>query len=312
MVKTESASEQVSKVELSVKRPERIASLYDETIGLHRFVKTRGESARSTEVIERALRALGLSKNEAKVYIYLARSGERKASEISGALSLHRTETYRILRDLEKRGLISSVFEKPLKFIATPFERALDVLIEAKKLKLNLLERKRERLIHIWLSLPKIEGDTERKEVFQILEGEEQVGLKANEIVSRAQREMLIFVMEDDIVKLYHTGFLDSLKISAKRDVNIKFMANCSQKARFFLDKIRLENIKYLYLNDEVLPTFMLVDNEQTLLFIRRNNGKRRIAALWTNYEVFLRILKVLFNELWQRGSPTVSLLHLG
>jgi len=71
-------------VELSVERPERIASLYDETVGLHRFVKTHGESARLTEVIERALRALGLSKNEAKVYIYLARSGERKASEIQG------------------------------------------------------------------------------------------------------------------------------------------------------------------------------------------------------------------------------------
>ena len=175
------------------------------------------------------------------------------------------------------------------------------MLVEAKKLKLNLLERKRERLIHIWLSLPKIEGDTGRKEVFQILEGEDQVGLKANEIVSRAQREILIFFMEDDIVKLYHTGFLDRLKISAKRDVNIKFMVNCSQKARFFLDKIRLGNIKYLYLNDEVLPTFMLVDDEQTLLFIRRNDGKRRIAALWTNYEAFLRMLKVLFNELWRK-----------
>jgi len=301
MIKTESVSEQVSRVELSVERPERIASLYDETVGLHRFVKTHGGSARSTEVIERALRALGLSKNEAKVYIYLARSGERKASEISGVLSLHRTETYRILRDLEKRGLISSVFEKPLKFIAIPFEKALDVLIEAKKLKLNLLERKKERLIHVWLSLPKIEVDTERKEVFQILEGEEQVSLKADEIVSRAQREILMFMMEDDIVKFYHSGFLDRLKISSKKDVDIKFMAKCSQKARFFLDKIRLGNIKYLYLNEEVLPTFIIVDDEQTLLFIRRNDGKRRIAALWTNYEVFLRVLKVLFNELWQK-----------
>jgi sugar-specific transcriptional regulator TrmB len=72
-------------------------------------------------------------KNEVKVYIYLARTGEHKASEISEALSLHRTETYRILRDLEKRGLVSSVFEKPLKFTAAPFEKALDILIETKK-----------------------------------------------------------------------------------------------------------------------------------------------------------------------------------
>lgn len=77
--------------------------------------------------------------------MYLARTGEHKASEISEALSLHRTETYRILRDLEKKGLVSSVFEKPLKFIATPFEKALDVLIETKKMRINLLEKK------VWL-----------------------------------------------------------------------------------------------------------------------------------------------------------------
>ncbi|MCL6507784.1 MAG: helix-turn-helix domain-containing protein, partial [Bryobacteraceae bacterium] len=129
--------------------------------------------------IEKALRGLGLSKNEVKVYVYLSRTGEHKASEISEALSLHRTETYRILRDLEKRGLISSVFEKPLKFIATPFEKALDILIETKRMKLNLLEKKRQNLVNIWLSLPKPEVELERKEGFQILEGEEQISLKA-------------------------------------------------------------------------------------------------------------------------------------
>ncbi|MEM3443070.1 MAG: helix-turn-helix domain-containing protein, partial [Candidatus Bathyarchaeia archaeon] len=134
-------------MELSVEKPESVIKLYDEKSGMWRFIKTDKGPTKSIEIIEKALCRLGLSKNEIRVYIYLARTGEHKASEISEALSLHRTETYRILRDLEKKGLISSVFEKPLKFIATPFEKALDILIETKKMKISLLEKRKKSLV---------------------------------------------------------------------------------------------------------------------------------------------------------------------
>jgi sugar-specific transcriptional regulator TrmB len=76
-------------------------------------------------MIEETLARFGLIRNEIRVYLHLARSGERKASEIAEAISLHRTETYRILRDLEKKGLVYSAFEKPLKFTGVPLEKAI-------------------------------------------------------------------------------------------------------------------------------------------------------------------------------------------
>jgi sugar-specific transcriptional regulator TrmB len=136
-------------MELSVEKPKSIEKLYDENNGLWKVVRIDKGPAKSVEIIEKALCRLGLSKNEVKVFMCLARTGEHKASEVSEALSLHRTETYRILRDLEKKGLVSSVFEKPLKFIATPFEKALDALIETKKIKINLLEKKKESLVNL-------------------------------------------------------------------------------------------------------------------------------------------------------------------
>jgi len=140
-------------MELAVEKPEGIIKLYDENSGLWRFVRGDKGPAESIGSIEKTLHTLGLSKNEIRVYIYLARTGERKASEISEALSLHRTETYRILRDLEKKGLISSVFEKPLKFIASPSEKALDMLIETRKMKISLLEKRRRQRLLNWKSL---------------------------------------------------------------------------------------------------------------------------------------------------------------
>lgn len=58
------------------------------------------ETARVFNRIEETLMKLGLSRNEARVYVFLARKKEAKASEISMALLLNRTETYRILMNL--------------------------------------------------------------------------------------------------------------------------------------------------------------------------------------------------------------------
>jgi sugar-specific transcriptional regulator TrmB len=254
-------------------------------------------------MIEKTLHRLGLSKNEIRVYIHIARTGEHKASEISEALSLHRTETYRILRDLEKKGLVSSVFEKPLKFIATPFEKALDVLIETKKMKISLLEKRKENLVGIWLSLPKQETENERKEVFQVLEGEEQINLKADEILSNAKREVFAFTSEHDIPNFYHSGLLDKLEKISRENVNVQLLTNYSPKSCFFIEKIKVKKAKYSLSAVDGLPTFIFTDDEQLLLLIRNSNGKKRVAALWTNYDAFIKALKTLFVELWNNHA---------
>lgn len=291
-------------MELSLEKPENIVKLYDENSGLWKFVKIDKGPGKYSKIIEKTFRRLGLSKNEVKVFIYLARTGEHKASEVSEALSLHRTETYRILRDLEKKGLVLSVFEKPLKFIAAPFEKALDVLIDAKKMRINLLEKKKEGLVNLWLSLPQPETEHKRKEVFQILEGEEQISLKAEEILNNVKNEVLIFVSEDDMANFYHSGVLDKLEEIAKKNVKVQLLTNYSPKTCFFIGKMKLEKAKYSLpeINDE-LPTYILMDNERLLLLIRKDNVKKKVAALYTNYIAFIKALKALFLELWSDNA---------
>ena len=56
-------------MELAVEEPEGIMKLHDENSGLWRFVRTDKGPAKSIESLERALRRLGVSKNEICVYI---------------------------------------------------------------------------------------------------------------------------------------------------------------------------------------------------------------------------------------------------
>ena len=297
-------------METIVEDHQRVAKLYDESSGAWKFVRKDKGPLRSIGLIESMFQNLGLSKNEIRVYVYLARSRERKASEISEALSLHRTETYRILRDLEKIGLVSSVFEKPLKFIATSFERAINTLIGAKKLGIQRLERKKKDLVNIWLSLPHPEVKVKRKEVFQILEGIEQIDLKSNEILQTAHREIKVFACEEDLARLYHSGFIDNLEKLSRKNLCIKLLTNNTPKSRFFIEKTRLNTAKYASTDVRDVPSFILADQEQLLLTIRKhdqdNDKRAKIAALWTNYSAFINALGKLFTELWKTENPLV------
>jgi sugar-specific transcriptional regulator TrmB len=297
-------------METIVEDYQSVSKLYDESSRAWKFVRKDKGPLRSIELIESMFQNLGLSKNEIRVYVYLARSRERKASEVSEALSLHRTETYRILRDLEKRGLVSSVFEKPLKFIAISFESAINTLIGAKKLGIQRLERKKEDLINIWLSLPRPEVKVKRKEVFQILEGIEQIDLKSNEILQTARREIEVFACEEDLARLYHSGFIDNLEKFSSKNLCIKLLTNNAPKSRFFIEKTRLNQVKYVPTDVSGVPSFILVDKEQLLLTIRKrdhdNDKRAKIAALWTNYDAFINALEKLFSELWKTENPLV------
>lgn len=294
-------------------KTEELTKLYDEATGTWKFVRKDTGPLKSIETIKHTLARLGLSRNEARVYLHLARHEECKASEVSEALCLHRTETYRILRDLEKQGLVSSVFEKPLKFVATPFQKAIELLIEAKKLRIRFLEQKKESLFDAWLSLPHSHVTTERKKVFQILEGQEQIDLKANEILEKARHKVVVFAPEADLSHLYYSGFIDKLEECCEKSIDIQLLTNESPKSRFFNEKTELD-IKYSSSNIADLPGFIVVDKEQLLLSIVKDpeeghEKRRRLTALSTNYSAFIKILDRLFTELWCAEASMEALL---
>ena len=116
---------------------DELMKIYDKQTDAWKVAKKDQNYIKQLSTIEDTLARFGLLKNEIRVYMYLARAGEKKAGEIAEAISLHRTETYRILRDLEKKGIVFSIFEKPLKFTAVPLDKAIDLLVDAQKIKLN-------------------------------------------------------------------------------------------------------------------------------------------------------------------------------
>lgn len=294
-------------MELALETHSDMMKIYSEKSQAWKYVKKDKNYIKQLSAIEETLSRFGLLKNEIRVYLYLARAGEKKASEIAEAISLHRTETYRILRDLEKKGIVFSVFAKPLKFTAVPLDKAIDMLVEAQKMKIKLLEKEKENLVELWLSIPQPKMEKTAKELFQMLQGEQQVVLKAEELLEKTERELQLFVPADYLAQLYYGDFTDKLKNKLGK-LDIILLVENSPKSRFFIEQMQWPKNKYKLVNAQKLPCFMISDKNELLIAFQdeddtsENEDKRRdrTAAIWTNYKAFIWTLQMLFIKLME------------
>jgi sugar-specific transcriptional regulator TrmB len=259
---------------------------------------------KSLKHIKDALSRFDLSKNEVRVYLYLARFGAKKAQRIAEALSVHRTEAYKILRRLEKQGLVSCVFERPMKFVSVPFEKALESLIEERRQRVHQMEQWKKELLNVWRSLPTPEDKATRRETFQVLEGRRQLGVKATEILNGCTGEIHMILRDETLLWLFNSPFFDDLEeMAKKRGVKVSLITNFSPTSTYVLEEVDLGKGDFDYKEIEDSPCFIISDSGQILLLMDRDGEDGKPYALWTNYLTLVQSFRLLFDLLWTEKS---------
>ncbi len=293
-------------MELSMEKLDDLIKVYDEKNESWKFVKRDKGFNKQLMMVEDTLSRFGLLKNEIRVYVYLARAGERKAAEVAEAISLHRTETYRILRDLEKKGIVFSVFEKPLEVHSSASREGSGLAHRSSENENQVLGEGKSLGWSSFGHLCRSRSlKATRREIFQILEGGQQILLKANELLERARREIQIFAPGEYLGQLYHSDFIDNLEVCSKK-LDIALLTENSLKGRFFLDKMSWAGHKHRVVDVKNIPCFIISDRNELLIAIQQNEEgedgidkkKSKTVALWTNYNAFIETLEMLFSKL--------------
>lgn len=294
-----------------------LLTVHSRNSGRTRVSDEEAEHLKALKRIKDALGRFDLSKNEVRVYLFLARFGAQKAQRIAEALSVHRTEAYKILRRLEKQGLVSCVFERPMKFVSVPFERALGNLIEERRQRIHQMEQWKKELLETWQSLPKPEARKTRKETFQVLEGRRQVSVKATQILEGCGSELLMVLSDENLLWLYNSPFFEDLeKIVEKRGIDVRVLTNYSPTSTYVFEEVSLGEGDFAYFCMDDAPCFIVSDAEQVLLLMEREQeGEGKPFAIWTNYCTLVKSFKLLFNMMWKEpvdvalmaGAPPVE-----
>ncbi len=95
-----------------------------------------------------------LSPTQAKIYVFLTKNNPKNLNEISKFLKLPKAKTYRLLNQLQDKGIIIANSKKPIKFEAIPFEKAVQILVDVKKSRINQLENEISYMISQWNMIP--------------------------------------------------------------------------------------------------------------------------------------------------------------
>ncbi len=257
------------------------------------------EHISSLKTIDQALSRFKLSKNEVRVYLYLARFGAHKAQSVAEALGVHRTEAYKILRRLEAQGLICRVMERPMKFVAVPFEKVMDNLIEERRQRVHQMEQQKAELLRIWKSLPEPENIQQTKETFQVLEGKRHISVRLNELLTGCKETFDIVVSDSNLIWLYNTPFLDELDgLVTSAGIKVRLLTNYSPTSSYVLDQIEIGEGDFAYLKKYEMPGYFVKDGEEMILLMA--NDQSSLYGMWTNYNTIVDSYKILFELLWK------------
>ncbi|MDE1770053.1 MAG: TrmB family transcriptional regulator [Thaumarchaeota archaeon] len=244
------------------------------------------------------LAKFGLTPNQSKVYIYLGKYGSKTAPEVCKALKMPRTETYHLLTTLQNKGLVSATFQHPTRFSAESLNKAIWVLVNAEKERVNTLESQESEIKKLWDSIPEFISVQETKEEkFQMLEGPNQINSKIKEMIKTANGEFLVLGAEKDFLKFYHANHLEDFKQSK---INFKLLSSISENAIYIFDDIDSSKIKKIPTGVHDNLCFLIKDRKEILHFIKNaNQTTQQMNAMWTDSETLVYSMKTLFDSFW-------------
>lgn len=106
----------------------------------------------SLERVIKTLECFGLSRLDAKVYIYLAKTGPQNTMDLAKGLKITEEQTNSSFNTLRDKGIIASNIRHPILFCAFPFEKVLEILITTELEQAKIIKETKKELLSNWYS----------------------------------------------------------------------------------------------------------------------------------------------------------------
>jgi len=238
----------------------------------------------------------------------LAKTGPSKASEVARAVLINRTETYRTIRNLQRRGLVEATLERPVRLQSVPFDRCLSTLIEERRARLRLLEQRGESLRRQFAAV-RVEPITHEVERFQVVEGRLRIEQRLHGMCSQAQKSVMTVLSPSEMVRADTAGLFDMLSHSVKGGLRVRVITSIVKPNLEIVEKLQQHvEIRHLDLKAKPIPRVSIIDDNEALFEISTADESPRMeeeVALWINSRAFVRNLQAYFDEMWTSATPS-------
>lgn len=256
----------------------------------------------TSESLTKKLSILGLSEDEAEIYIQLLTMGPTTAGVLSKNLKINRMKTYRRLQNLEKRGILEKTLSRPVKYVALPLDEILERFVSEEKNRLDSFERITEEIKSDWEDIRKdieVRGSEPR---FRILQGRRQVFEQINTLCERAQNEIFIVTTQNDLFRLSYFDVIDVLERRGQEDVEVNILTQIQHLDPEFTEYLGVAEVRHT-----VLPSvmrFVIADEREAITTFAMDDTMsmttKEDIGLWIEAPDYVKATSTSLKALWR------------
>jgi sugar-specific transcriptional regulator TrmB len=249
---------------------------------------------------------VGLTVLQARAYIALAGSGTSTARATSKIAKVAPQDIYRVLAELQEKGLIEKIISKPNKYRPIPLEEGIPMLLQRRDKQTAELKK---TIFEIFKNPQSADGheDNNETEEFALISGKETITNRVIKLFGTAQESLKLINNFEEGMMMHENLF--ELEVKAlDKGVKIKDILSKTQKRNqtpksFSRLLKRQPEFQVRYLNAAIPAKIAIKDNKEVIISTKTEGKPLEQPALWSSNPVIVKIIQQWYDTLWEKSS---------
>ncbi len=257
------------------------------------------------EILER----LGLTHNQAKVYLTLAKTGSSTANRISKISNVERSEIYRIMSTLGKLGLVEKTISSPVEFKSAPIEVAVRFLMNRRLNETSNLDVKIANMLREFKIDTSGSGHAKDESQFVMIPEKAASLERRREAIQNSVRS-IDAVNSWKRLPLTTFTYVEDIKSALRRGVKIRIVTDrsVSQKESAEIEYLKLIpgfQVRYVVAQPRALVS--IYDDKEVIMATSSTKGLGESQTLWSNNSSLLALAQGYFDTYWKNSKEISS-----
>jgi sugar-specific transcriptional regulator TrmB len=249
--------------------------------------------------------ALGLTSQQAKLYLTLAMLGQVSTAVLAKEAKMDRAETYRVLAQLQEMGFIEKIMEWPIRFRVISLKEGITSLLEKRKAELKQVEKKAVKLYQ-YIQPSENECSNLETETLLFVSKTSAVISRINKLVLNVQKNLDILTVTKRMSskeKIFEATTIKALE----KGVRVRFLiADPSGKAynHKYMESLAKFPLYSVRISEYNATPLAIHDKKRALIFISDTVDVLDASVLITNNKRLVQTFQEYFDSLWSKSRP--------
>lgn len=265
----------------------------------------KGDFLKNDIRIETLMR-LGLTLNQSRVYLVLLQLGDANVKEVAEASKISRQDVYRVIIELEERGLTAKILSSPSIYTASPIEQVTANLMSQKTAEHEDLQRKTQQLVKDLqnnYSAKPIENEIAK---FVIIPTKKAIINQLSHAISNTSISIEVVTSRQRFSPAIHR-FSNQYRRALARGVRIRIAAENSIFPQAILNILeslsRNPNFEVRYFSFVPEAIVSIFDAKEASITIAKTANLPQTCALWSNDPGFVALARNYLENTWKKSS---------